>query len=159
MSSQAPPAQAELSYDLTARQVAFEVDEQLYPLDAIYGAAYLFIDRCYVFLSRPAEQQVRLRLRAKEEATREQLEQLAGELANELLNQVLRLRIGRSTAQLREQILARAFASSTDSTIAQLLAELDAEELDEGPLEIAVPWEQSDNAGDSKPDSQEESDG
>ena len=115
---------------------------ELYPLDAMYGAAYLFLDRCYVFFTRSGERKVRVRLRQQKPAEPAELEELAGKFANELLNQVLRVRIGRSAGALREQVLARAFApTGTDSTIAQLLAELDAEELDEEPLEIAVPWE------------------
>jgi His-Xaa-Ser system protein HxsD len=140
-----PPEEGEVrdfTPQLGEREVTFDLDEEVYSLDATYGAAYLFVDRCYVFLSRPAEQTVRVRLRTQEAAEEEALEALAGSFANELLNQVLRIRIGRSTARVREQVMARAFApSGTDSTIAQLLAELDAEELDEEPLEIAVPWE------------------
>jgi His-Xaa-Ser system protein HxsD len=133
---------ADFSFEVGEREVAFDLDEELYPLDAIYGAAYLFLDRCYVFLSRPGDLAVRVRLRTQEPAGEDELEALGGKFANELLNQVLRVRIGSSTASIREQYMARAFApSSSDSTIAQLLAELDAEELDEEPLEIAVPWE------------------
>ena len=38
--------------------VAIELDESLYPKDAIYGAAYVFIDRCYVHLDRVADKRV-----------------------------------------------------------------------------------------------------
>jgi His-Xaa-Ser system protein HxsD len=145
----------DFTLQLGEREVTFDLDEELYCLDAIYGAAYLFVDRCYLFLSRPAERTVRVRLRSQQATDGEALEALAGTFANELLNQVLRLRIGRSTLRIREQVMARAFASSgTDSTIAQLLAELDAEELDEEPLEIAVPWEtkaaEDDGQGEAK---------
>ncbi|MCB9791724.1 MAG: His-Xaa-Ser system protein HxsD [Alphaproteobacteria bacterium] len=133
-----------LSYTLEARQVEFVLSEEIYPRDAIYGAAYLFVDRCYVFLSRPADKQVAVRLRAKpgQPADEPALEALAGELANELLNQVLRARIGESTQRIREYTMARAFFSQpAQSSIDALLAELDAEELEEDPLEISVPWE------------------
>lgn len=142
MSDEESTASEDFTFEVSGREIAFDLDEDLYPLDAVYGAAYLFLDRCYIFFSRPAEQKVRVRLRTQKAASEEELEVLAGGFANELLNQVLRIRIGRSNAALREQVLARAFApAGTDSTIAQLLAELDAEELDEEPLEIAVPWE------------------
>ena len=32
--------------------VRFVVASELYPLEALYGAAYVFIDRCYVLLDR-----------------------------------------------------------------------------------------------------------
>jgi His-Xaa-Ser system protein HxsD len=134
--------QADFEYELSDRQIRFVIDEQLYPRDAIYGATYIFIDRCYVLLDRPADQKVAVRLRTKAAATEAELEALAGELANELLNQVLRLRVGESTARIREYYMARAFFSTGGkSTIDQLLAELDAEEMAEAPLEVAVPWE------------------
>lgn len=132
----------QLTYELEERRVRFPIDESLFPLDAIYGAAYLFVDRCYVFLDRPADQRVEVQLRAKGDADEAALEALAGEFANELLNQALRVRVGDSTRKIREYTMAKAFFSqSQTSSIDALLAELDAEELDEDPLEIEVPWE------------------
>ena len=148
--SEAPFAEgdhADFEYELSERQIRFVIDEQIYPRDAIFGATYIFIDRCYVLLDRAGDQRVSVRLRLKEPGTKEtdnnaQLEALAGELVNELLNQVLRMRVGESTARIREYYMARAFfASDGKSTIDQLLAELDAEEMAEAPLEVAVPWE------------------
>ena len=132
-----------LNYALAERRVRFTVDETLYPLDAIYGAAYLFVDRCFVFLGRPADKQVEVCLKHREDADEAALEALAGEFANELLNQVLRLRVSESTAKIREYYMAKAFfADSNQTSIDALLAELDAEELEEDPLEISVPWEE-----------------
>jgi len=134
----------DFDFELLEREIAFDIDEEIYALDAVYGASYLFVDRCYVFLARPAERKVRVRLRTKEPKSEEELVALAGEFANELLNSQLRVRIGRATAGIREQYMARAFfGSEKSSTIADLLAELDAEELAEDALEVAVPWEKT----------------
>ena len=38
------------------------------------------------------------------------------------------------------------FGEQQSSTISELLAELDAEELAEDPLEVAVPWDKKDDA-------------
>ena len=135
---------ATFHYDVDDRSVAFLIDEELYPLDAIYGTAYLFVDRCWLFLDRPADKQVQVRLRSKAPEPGEvALDALAGEFANELLNQVLRLRVGDSTRALREYTLARAFFGDDSGrpNIDALLAELDAEELADDPLEIQVPWD------------------
>lgn len=130
------------------QRVALTLDESIYPMDAIYGAAYLFVDRCYVFLTRSGDRMVEVRLKPKGERNPALLEALAGELANELLNQVLRVRIGDSTRKIREYYMARAFFStSTQSSIDQLLAELDQEELAEDDLEIKVPWETGGSSG------------
>jgi len=131
----------ELQYSTDGRRVSLALSEDLYPLDAIYGAAYLFVDRCWMFLTRPADKALAVRLTPKQEGA--DLEALAGEFANELLNQVLRFRLAESTGPIREYVMARAFSMSpAQASIDQLLAELEAEELDEDPLEIAVPWEQ-----------------
>lgn len=147
MSETAPSAASEnvdFQFELGEREIRFALDEQIYPRDAIFGASYIFVDRCYVFLDRPADQRVAVRLRSKGKASTEQLEALAGEFANELLNQVLRHRISESTSRVREYYMARAFFSTEGkSTIDELLAELDAEEMAEAPLEVPVPWEKS----------------
>ncbi|MEZ4444998.1 MAG: His-Xaa-Ser system protein HxsD [Polyangiaceae bacterium] len=144
--------EVDFSFMLAEREVSFVIDEDLYALEAIYGASYIFIDRCYVFLSRPADRKVQVRLRAKEDADEATMEALAGEFANELLNSQLRFRLGQSTAAIREQYMARAFFSGhKNATVAELLAELDAEELEEEPLDIAVPWEKKDEAPAARP--------
>ncbi len=137
------PETATFHFSIDARSLAFVLDEELYPLDAIYGAAYLFVDRCWLFLDRPRDKRVQVRLRSKDDGpSSDALEALAGEFANELLNQVMRLRIGESTRAIREYTIARAFfGDDTRANIDALLAELDAEELEDDPLEIKVPWD------------------
>ena len=137
--------QLNLQYELQDRLVRCVIDETLYPLEAIYGASYIFIDRCFVFLERPEDKKVQVSLRSKKDVDERALEELMGEFANELLNQVLRWRVSEATAQIREYTMARAFVSHPAQTsIDALLAELDAEELEEDELEISVPWENSD---------------
>ena len=134
----------ELTYRADERRVAFVVDEEIYPRDAIYGAAYLFVDRCYLFLGRPSDRQIEVRLKPKSagEVTDATLDALAGEFANELLNQVVRQRVGDATRDIREYYMARAFfGEESRSSIDALLAELDAEELEEDELEVSVPWD------------------
>lgn len=147
MSPQAEVPEAtpiELQFNLDKNQVSFNIHEELFVLDAVYGAAYLFVDRCWMFLTRPADNVVGVHLKTKEAAEESELESLAGEFANELLNQAIRVRIGESTSTIREYTMARAFFTApVQSSIDALLAELDAEELEEDELEISVPWEES----------------
>ena len=141
MSEATSSSTEELTFELDARRVAFELDESLYPKSAVLGAAYLFVDRCFVFLTRSSEGAIRVQLRAKESATEDELVALAGEFGNELLNQVLREQVGESTRRIREYYMGRAFfGDDSRSSIDALLAELDAEELADEPLEIEVPW-------------------
>ncbi len=133
---------SEPTYELSERRVRLSVDESIYDLDVIMGAAYLFIDRCYVYLDREADRRVAVVLRTREPTTESALETLAGHFANELLNQALRKNIGESNAKIREFIMAKAlFSAEGPSTIDKLLAELDAEEMATDDLDIPVPWE------------------
>ena len=138
--SEAPASR--LGVALGPDHASFDVDETVYPLDAIYGAAYLFVDRCFVFLSRPRPQVVNVRVTSRASATSAELEALAGEFMNELLSQAARLRLSQSTARIREYYTAAALrAAASAPSVDDLLAELDAEELGDDPLEISVPWE------------------
>ena len=135
-----------LIIDVDERRARFTIDESIYALDVVMGAAYLFIDKVYVFLDRGGDRQVIVSLRSRAPASAEELEALAGQFANELLNQALRKQIGESNGRLREYILARAlFAAEGPSTIDKLLAELDAEEMASDDLDIPVPWEKPSN--------------
>ena len=143
-----------LGFSLGPDSVSFEVDETVYPLEAVYGAAYLYLERCFIFLSRAADRMVSVRLTARDAATPAQLDALAGEFANELLSQTLRTRLSQSTTRIREYYTAAALrAATTAPSVDELLAELEAEELLEDPLEIMVPWEEKHGAaeGEAKP--------
>jgi His-Xaa-Ser system protein HxsD len=138
-----PDSQSRLGFQLAPDAVTFAVDEGLYPLEALYGACYVFIDRCFVYLSRAADGSVSVRLTARASASASGLDDLAGEFANELLSQVTRLRLSQATARLREYYTAAALRAATSApSIDELLAELESEELLEDPLEIMVPWEE-----------------
>jgi His-Xaa-Ser system protein HxsD len=130
-----------LTFEVAERRVRFVVDESIYDLEAVMGAAYLFVDRCYCWLDRAADKKVLVVLRTREDAPSEDtLAALAGEFGNELLNQALRRRVNSSNGKIREYIMARAlFSADGPSTVDRLLAELDAEEMDT-PLDIPVPW-------------------
>ena len=145
--------ESRLGFSLGRDHVSFDVDETVYPLEAIYGAAYLFVDRCFVFLSRPKPQVVHVRLTHRGPATATELDALTGEFMNELLSQTTRLRLSQATSRLREYYTAAALrAAASAPSVDDLLAELDAEELGDDPLEISVPWEEKhgDKGGETK---------
>ena len=83
-----------LTTEVGERRVSFVVSEDLYPLDTIQGAAYLFLDRAYVYLDRPSERHVALVLKSKGEADAAALERRArGALAGR--RAAFRLRLAR----------------------------------------------------------------
>ena len=147
MASQEGTPASRLGFSVGADHISFEVDETLYPLEAVYGACYLFLEKCFVYLSRPKEQMVEVRLTARGPATAAELDSLAGEFANELLSQATRLRLSQSTARIREYYTAAALrAAASAPSVDDLLAELESEDLFEDPLEIMVPWEEKHGA-------------
>ncbi len=137
-----------LGFLLGTNQISFDLEESLYPIESIYGACYLFLDRTFVFLSRAASGAVTVRLTSREPASAKQLDALAGEFVNELLAQAARVRLASSTSRIREYYTAAALRSATSApSIDDLLAELESEELGEDPLEIMVPWEEKQGGG------------
>ncbi len=123
--------------------VQIEFDESFYPKDAIYGAAYVFIDRCYVHLDRAADKRVRVTLRAKSGALADG-QALAGELENELLSQAWRLSIAAENRQLIESITARALGGAAGPPGLDELLAMDIDEATafDDPLGIAMSWEE-----------------
>src|SRR5690606_28686549 len=95
----------------TDAQITVSFDEDLYPKDAIYGAAYIFIDRCYVHLDRPEPARISVRLKLKPGAELD-LGALAGEFENELLGQAWRRLITEENRLLIEQVTTRALAGA-----------------------------------------------
>lgn len=123
--------------------VQIEFDESFYPKDAIYGAAYVFIDRCYVHLDRAADRRVRVTLRAKSGSLADG-QALAGELQNELLSQAWRLSIAAENRQLIESITARALGGAAGPPGLDELLAMDIDEATafDDPLGIAMSWEE-----------------
>ena len=139
--------ESRLGFSLGPDHISVEVDESVYPLEAVYGASYLFLEKCFVYLSRVQPGIVSVRLTAREVATPAQLDALAGEFANELLSQATRLRLSQATLRIREYYTAAALrAAASSPSVDELLAELESEDLLEDPLEIMVPWEEKHGA-------------
>ena len=130
--------------DLDEAAVQFHVDPAIYPLQAIYGAAYIFIDRCYVFLDRPQAEAVRVTLTAKGgQADAGALRALVGEFANELLSCAWRHQITQDNRVLLETVTMQAIAGAMGPPSLDDLASFDF--TDQGfddPLGIAMSWEE-----------------
>jgi His-Xaa-Ser system protein HxsD len=118
------------------------VSLKVYPLEVVYAAAYVFIDRCYVFLDKREGDAVAIRLRAQPDVPKKEFDKVVGGFENELLNQALRLKITKQTARTRDAIIHRAlFSAMPESLNLNLVDEQPADYLDD-PLGIAVPWEE-----------------
>lgn len=137
-----PPELAAL--DLDAGSVRLEIDATLYPLDALYGAAYVFIDRCYVLLDRPSPERMRVVLAPKTgNAEPDALRALVGEFANELLSCSWRHQITKENRALIESVASRAMVGALGAPSLDDLEQFDfSADAFEDPLGIALSWEE-----------------
>jgi His-Xaa-Ser system protein HxsD len=134
--------------EITAREgdegLVLELDEALYPKDAIYGAAYIFIDRCYVLLDRPKPGRISVRLKPKA-GEKTPLAELAGEFENELLGQAWRRLLVEENRRIVEAVTTQALAGAAGPPGLDDLLDLDDEEEEaafDDPLGIAISWEE-----------------
>jgi len=132
----------EMSFDFGEGTVRIEFDEGLYPKDAIYGASYVFIDRCYVRLDRVGDKRIEVMLRAKNAGADTQA--LAGEFQNELLGQAYRRQIFEENRNLVETIVTKALGGAAGPPgLDELLStDIGEETAFDDPLGIAMSWEE-----------------
>ena len=126
------------------------LDAAVYPLEAVYGAAYIFIDRCFVLLDRPKAGSVAVTLTDKKGAAdADALRRMAGEFANELLTQAWRQKIVEENRVILETVTTQALAGATARAAGAVEPSLDdlasfdfTEEAFDDPLGIAMSWEE-----------------
>jgi len=133
------------------------VNPQLYPLEAIYNACYMFLDKAYIFLDGDSKKKINIRLKLKPSSDKQYKnnQELKEEFLNELLNAGLRYQISSNNRELREHIVSSALMGALQKSDiydklenAVELAEAKEQEEDskegkfEDPLGIATPWEE-----------------
>lgn len=104
------------------------VDPNIYPLEVVYSATYMFLDRAYVMIGGDPNEEVVVQFKAKEDGLG--LEKLLGEFQNELINYSVYAVQAARTNEIREAITKRALKT----------VEEDEGEWKEDPENIAEPW-------------------
>ena len=89
-------------------RIEFRLNKEVYPLKAIYRAAYLFTDKYYIGLDQTEETYI-IKFSGKEKTCDYDD---VGAFQNELLNQNLKLALSNDTREIRELIVTRALYSS-----------------------------------------------
>ena len=129
----------------TSGKLVLALDKGLYPLDVIYGAAYVFIDRAYILLGRDGEN-ITVEIAAKDETDEATMRAMAGDFSNELLSQALRRKITKANQTILETIVSQALAGATGAMVPSSFDDDDDDDDDldflDDPLGIAVPWEE-----------------
>lgn len=130
-------------------QIIFSLKTKNYPLEAIYSAAYVFVDRAYVYLDGSPEKEINVFLKGKELLNKKQLESLQGEFLNELLNYLVRIETARMNQKIREYVVASALVSALPQEVlgkSPDTLEKSSEDWQNDPLGIAVSWESKKSA-------------
>jgi His-Xaa-Ser system protein HxsD len=116
-------------------RVELDLDDGSFPRDAVYAAAFTFIDRCYVHLEHPSEGRTGIVLRPRAHDGFLDGASIADELANEVRAQAWRVRLAEQGRELTAQITAGAFGGGGAPLAADEPAPFD------DPLGIALQWE------------------
>ena len=116
--------------------VAVNVNPSIYPLDVIYSAAYVLMDRAYVLIDGDPYKRVTVELRPKNKGT--DLEKLGRSFNNELLNYCMYKTQVEKNSEIRRAIIQRALVTN----------EFAGDDIDDpegyvdDPEGIAIPWEE-----------------
>jgi His-Xaa-Ser system protein HxsD len=134
-----------VAIDPNAGTVSLRIDAALYPMTALYAAAYVFIDRCYVLLDQPDSGHYQVTLSSKGgEAAEATLTAYAGEFANELLSCSWRAKIAEENRATIEAVTAQALRGAMGAPSLDDLEKFDFTEGEafDDPLGIAMSWEE-----------------
>jgi His-Xaa-Ser system protein HxsD len=96
--------------------LSIDLNESVYSRDAVLRTSYWFTDRCYLHIARSGPDVLRVHFKTKgltkSNTIAEALEDIAGEFLNSLLDHQLRRDIESQTGQIRELLVAKAFAEA-----------------------------------------------
>lgn len=135
--------------ELHKDKMFISVNPKIYPLDVIYSAAYVLMDRAYFFIDGDPEEEILVEVRAK--TPKESLETLGRDFNNELLNYAVYKVQSEKNKGIKESIVRRALYTATEQepgeepfTEEDVETEkaLGEESYLDDPLGIAVPWEE-----------------
>lgn len=127
------------------QSIKISLNPSLYPLDVIYAASYVFLDKAYIFLDGDIHKEITVTITPKKDAKEDNLK---GEFMNELINYAAYKTQSEKNKDIRDSILQRALITNDpalldeDTDVDKLLEELDDEEFLDDPEGIAIPWEE-----------------
>ena len=125
--------------------VILNINPKIYPLEVVYSASYVFLDRAYIMLDGNPEKEIIVRMKPK---GKEDLEKLGGEFMNELINYADYKNRAAQTRKIREMLLERALLTNDPGIIQQkdefdeVTDDLEEDDFLDDPEGIAIPWEE-----------------
>jgi His-Xaa-Ser system protein HxsD len=127
--------------------VVVSVNPKIYPLEIVYSASYVFLEKAYVVLSGNPEEEITVQLRDK--AAKADVEALGRDFNNELLKYAVYKMHSSESRQIRDSIVAKALQTNSgddECGCDDNDAQADEDYLDD-PLGIAKPWEETHKEG------------
>jgi hypothetical protein len=64
--------------DQKKNQITFWLNTKTYPLEAIYSAAYVFLDRAYIYLDGDPKKEIQVSLKGKNKINQERTRRFGG---------------------------------------------------------------------------------
>jgi His-Xaa-Ser system protein HxsD len=133
-----------IKIDKRDNAVIVSVNPSIYPLEVVYSAAYMFLDKVYVFIDGNTDKEifVKLKPKLKPKNKGKYLEELAGLFNNELVNYSVYVIQAARSSSIRDAIIRVALAvEKTEETEEESEEESEEEKsFVEDPLGIAKPW-------------------
>lgn len=130
--------------------VVLSLNPKIYPLDIIYSAAYVLMDKIFVVIDGDPKEEIIVELRPKDK--KKDLEELGRDFNNELLNYAVYKIQSEKSKEIKDTIVKRALLTNEkcveeqdfEESIEEKPEEIDEEEsyIDD-PLGIAKPWEET----------------
>lgn len=120
-----------------------KLNSNIYPVEAILNACYVFIDRVYISLDTDSKtENIKVSFKGKNRPSEKKLQTLKGEFMNELLHSALRYKVSKNNKKIREYIVGRALYSALPTHDFDLSTPSEKLDYQEDPLGISIPWEE-----------------
>ena len=132
---------AKIKINKKENKIVVYVDPKFYPLEAVYGAVYVFLDKAYVYLDGDPKKEIFVHLKGKKKLNKKEMEDLRGEFFNELLNYSLHHQIAKRNRRIREYIVGAALLGASSENLEETIKSKE-QDWQKDPLGIAVPWEE-----------------
>jgi len=148
-----------LEIDKNGGYLIVSVNPKIYPLEIIYSAAYVFLDKGYILIDGNPEEEIFVQIKPKNK--KENLEKLGNEFNNELVNYAVYVVQASRNQPLRKAIIERVLLTNTieDEECPECKEEESKKEEEnfivDDPLGIAKPWSPPKETENEKPKNRE----
>lgn len=103
--------------ETNGKEATIKVNSKFFPLETVYSAAYVLIDKAYFTFDGNPDKEIKVYLSAKEG---EDPEKIAKEFQNELVNHSVYTRQAEKNKEVREAIIKRALGTNLEGEIENL---------------------------------------